>query len=71
MAQSTTAPSRLLGLVVAPFAFIGRTLVAMAEAGPRMKQVQRLNEMSDADLEALGTTRAEMVRKIFGGTIYM
>ncbi|WP_334063997.1 DUF1127 domain-containing protein [Limimaricola cinnabarinus] len=71
MAQTTTAPSRLLGLAVAPFAMIGRGLIAMAEAGPRMKQVQQLNEMSDEDLEALGTSRAEMVRKIFGGAIYM
>lgn len=69
MAQ--TATQTLTSTLIAPFAAIGRGLVAIAESGPRMKQVRRLNELSDADLEALGTTRAEMVRKIFGGSIYL
>ncbi|MGR3464426.1 MULTISPECIES: DUF1127 domain-containing protein [Rhodobacterales] len=69
MAQ--TATRSFAATLIAPFAAIGRGLVALAETGPRMKQVRRLNEMSDEDLEALGTTRAEMVRKIFGGAIYL
>ncbi|WPY96145.1 DUF1127 domain-containing protein (plasmid) [Limimaricola variabilis] len=69
MAQ--TATSSLTSILVAPFAAIGRGLVALAEAGPRMQQVRRLNEMSDEDLAALGTTRAEMVRRIFGGSVYL
>ncbi|MGR3593469.1 MAG: DUF1127 domain-containing protein [Limimaricola soesokkakensis] len=69
-ANLTTGPSlaRILG---APFALLGRGLVALAEAGPRMQQVRRLNELSDDDLAALGTTRPEMVRKIFGGSLYL
>ncbi|EYD70453.1 hypothetical protein [Limimaricola hongkongensis] len=69
MAQ--TATRSIAATLIAPFAAIGRGLVALAETGPRMQQVRRLNEMSDEDLEALGTTRAEMVRKIFGGAIYL
>ncbi|MGR3497508.1 MAG: hypothetical protein ACU0E9_01215 [Limimaricola soesokkakensis] len=73
MAQTATQSTvrSLAGILIAPFAYIGRGLVAIAEAGPRMQQVRRLNDMSDEDLAALGTTRAEMVRKIFGGSIYL
>ncbi|GAD57636.1 DUF1127 domain-containing protein [Limimaricola cinnabarinus] len=70
-ATTTNANRSLVGYLIAPFAAIGRGLVAIAEAGPRMQQVRRLNEMSDDDLAALGVTRAEMVRKIFGGSIYL
>ena len=73
MAQTTdlTSGPSIVRIFVAPFAAIGRGLVALAEAGPRMQQVRRLNELSDEDLAALGTNRPEMVRKIFGGSIYL
>lgn len=73
MAQTEILPAgRSLGrTLLAPFAAIGMMLVAIAEAGPRMKQVERLNALSDDELSALGTTRAEMVKKIFGGSLYL
>jgi len=63
----TTTKSPILSILAAPFIAFGRFLVMIAETGPRMQQVRKLNEMSDADLAALGTTRAEMVQIIFGG----
>lgn len=73
MAQTTdlTSGPSIVRIFVASFAAIGRGLVALAEAGPRMQQVRRLNELSDEDLAALGTSRPEMVRKIFNGSIYL
>jgi uncharacterized protein YjiS (DUF1127 family) len=71
MAQTEALPAgrSIARTLIAPFAAIGRFMVLIAESGPRMQQVRRLNEMSDEDLKALGTTRAEMVQKIFGGSI--
>lgn len=67
-----TAPARTLGqMLAAPFVAIGHFLVALAEAGPRMKQIEKLNAMSDADLAALGKTRDGEVRRIFGARLYI
>jgi hypothetical protein len=74
MTQTTTftAPGRTLGqLVAAPFVAIGNFLIALAEAGPRMKQIEKLNALSDADLAALGKTRDGEVRRIFGARLYI
>lgn len=50
---------------------LGRGFVAMAEAGPRMEEVRRLNALSDADLTARGTTREAEVRRIFADRFYL
>lgn len=73
MAQTEQIPTTrsFAHILIAPFATIGRGLIAIAEAGPRMQQVRRLNAMTDQDLADLGTDRAEMVRKIFGGSIHL
>ena len=67
-----TAPARSLGhLLGAPFKAFGTALVALAEAGPRMQQINRLNAMTDDQLAALGKTRAGEVRRIFGAHFYI
>lgn len=73
MAQTDTNPAgrSIARILIAPFAAIGRFMVLVAESGPRMQQVRRLNELSDEDLAALGTSRPEMVRKIFGGSLHI
>ncbi|THD85095.1 DUF1127 domain-containing protein [Aliigemmobacter aestuarii] len=48
---------------------IGAALVRMAEAGPQMDSVRRLNALTDAELAARGTNRAEMVGRIFANRI--
>lgn len=72
MAQTsnlTTGPS-LARTLTAPFAALGRFFTAIAEARPLVQQFNRLNEMSDEDLAALGTTRGEMVQKIIGRQVH-
>jgi hypothetical protein len=62
---------RVIGHALYSFASaIGHGLVRMAEAGPRMQAIGRLNAMSDEELEAKGVTREEMVRRIFGASFY-
>lgn len=63
---TTTKPGFHLPTFLArPFVATFNVLVAMAEAHPRMAQINRLNALSDAELAARGTTRADEVRRIF------
>jgi hypothetical protein len=48
------------------FSALWGRLVAMAEARPEMRAIQRLNALSDDDLAARGLTRAGEVRRILG-----
>lgn len=57
----------LLELITTPFRAIGRGLIALAEAGPKMAQLRKLNKMSDADLTAKGLTRDNEALRIVGG----
>lgn len=67
-ASNAPKTSQNLGsLLSAPFRAVGRGLVALAEAGPRMEQVRRLSALSDEELAARGTDRAAEVRRIFTG----
>lgn len=67
-----TAPARSLGhLLAVPFKAFGTALVALAEASPRMQQINRLNAMTDDQLAALGKTRAGEVRRMFGAHFYI
>lgn len=55
---------------VAPFRAVGAFLVRLAEKGPRMQAVHRLNETTDEELAARGLTREGEVRRIFGSLYY-
>jgi uncharacterized protein YjiS (DUF1127 family) len=69
MAFITTAKSEfsLAATLARPFRGVWNFLVLVAEAHPRMEAVNKLNALSDADLEARGTTRSDEVRRIFAG----
>lgn len=70
-ATFTTNPLRFVtGALVSVLKGIGNTLIRMAEAGPKMREVKRLNEQSDADLAAKGLTREGEVRRIFSAHFY-
>lgn len=71
MATTTLAPKSVLSLstLTAPFRAIGRGLVALAESGPRMAAIRKLNETSDEELAARGTTRMDEVNRIFSGSL--
>ncbi len=57
------------------FARIGpsifNALIAIAEASPRYKAVEKINALSDDQIEAMGTTRADLVRDALGAYLYL
>lgn len=71
-ARSNRNAFGLLGkTLAAPFVGIGRFLVTMAEASPRMRQLNKLARMSDADLQKRGLTREDEIRRILGVGAYL
>ncbi len=68
--NSTMAGARP-GLLSRILSGAGHFILSMAEAGPRMAEVRRLNATSDADLAARGTTRLAEVHRIFGPRIHL
>ncbi len=56
------------GSLLAPFRAVGRFMIALAEASPQMRALNRLSQMSDAELSAKGLTRDGEVRRILGGS---
>lgn len=54
--------------LLAPFRAVGRFMIALAEASPQMRALNRLSQMSDAELSAKGLTRDGEVRRILGGS---
>ncbi len=57
------------------FASIGnaivRSMTAIAEADSRVRRVQQLQAMSDAELAERGISRDEIVHHVFRSTYYM
>lgn len=53
--------------LLAPFRAFGRAVIALAEASPQMRALNRLSLVSDTELSALGTTREREIRRILGG----
>lgn len=54
-----------------PFRAIWNGLIMMAEANPRFKEIQKLNDTSDEELAERGLERADVVRHIFRDRLYM
>lgn len=72
MAFVTVPPrTRLIDWLAAPFRALGRFLVLLAEAGPRLAALDRLNRLSDEELAARGTTREAEVQRIMGFRSYI
>ncbi|MBN2905626.1 MAG: DUF1127 domain-containing protein [Rhodobacteraceae bacterium] len=46
-------------------------LARMVENHPRMRQIERLNKTSDAELECRGVTRQEVIQHIFRDRYYI
>ena len=75
-----TAPQMVWELVGNTTSMAGRTarktgqslmngMEKMAQASRYYKAAQRIAEMSDDELEAKGTTRAEVIQRAFGGFV--
>lgn len=65
------APFSILGALAAPFKVIGRLLIILAEANPRMRQLEQLNRFSDEELASKGLTRDGEIRRIMGVNSYI
>lgn len=65
---TTTAPT-------SPLAGLGNrilsALTAIAEANPRMREMERLSAKSDADLAKMGLKREEIVRHVLRDSLYI
>ncbi|MGO4914846.1 DUF1127 domain-containing protein [Pseudogemmobacter sp. W21_MBD1_M6] len=69
--KSIHFPQGLAQVAAAPFrAFFG-LMVQIAESNTRMRQVEFLNGLSDAQLAKRGLTRDGIVRHVFGDMFYL
>ena len=62
---STHHGESLLGPVARFFSIIGNALVSMGEANSKIRQVDALNSMSDAELAKRGIKREDIVQHVF------
>lgn len=70
MAHAVAAPSTKPSLR-AFFAAIGRGLVWLGENNTRMRQIEHLTSLSDAELATKGLKREDIVRHVFRDTFYI
>ena len=71
VSTNTSAATHLGRDVLGFLAKIGRGLVAIGEANPRIKKMEYLSSLSDAQLAARGLKREDIVRYVFGNKIYL
>lgn len=73
MAYTTqaTASTGIIAAVQNFFQSLGTALVNVAEANPRMKQVELLQRMTDAELAERGIKREDIVRVVFKDMLYV
>lgn len=58
-------------IIAAGFAAIGAALVRSAENTGRMRRLERLRAMSDAELAKMGLRRDDIVRHVFRDLYYI
>lgn len=56
--------------LLAPFRAVGRFMILMAEASPKMKALTALSRTTDAELAAKGKTRDGEIRRIMGAAMW-
>ncbi|MEX5729225.1 uncharacterized protein Ga0609869_002578 [Rhodovulum iodosum] len=69
MAFADTTPQGAASPSVRGAGLLAR-LVRMMENHPRMRRVQALNALSDADLARMGLTRQEAIMQVLGDRVY-
>ncbi|WP_417209187.1 DUF1127 domain-containing protein [Antarctobacter sp.] len=67
--HTTIAPSG--NIFAGFFSSIFNVLMAIAEANPRLKEVERLNAMSDDQLARRGLKREDIVHHVFRDCMYV
>lgn len=69
--RSNGLQSTILGALAAPFVAIGRFMVLLAEANPKMRELNRLSQFTDEELVSKGLTREAEIRRIMGVNAYL
>ncbi|SMX37850.1 hypothetical protein [Maliponia aquimaris] len=71
-AQLTTAPRGIItGSITSFFQSVFNGLTSIAETNSRVKEVERLNALSDANLATKGLRREDIVRHVFRDVYYV
>ena len=70
-AAAPASAASVLAVLAKPFVAFGKILVAMGEANDRSRKVQRLMEMSDAELAERGLSRDTIVHHVFSDVYYV
>jgi hypothetical protein len=58
-----------LAALGAPFVALNTLLMSLAQANSQIRRINELNRVSDAELEARGTTREAELRRAFGVSV--
>ena len=67
--QTAIETQSLWDKVVAPFHAFGELLIRLSEANVRVREVERLSKLSDAELSEIGVAREDIVRHVYRGTL--
>lgn len=71
-AQLTNAPHGIIaGSITGFFQSLFNGLIAIAESNSRVKEVDRLNALSDAQLARIGLRREDITRYVFRDMLYV
>lgn len=71
-AQLTSAPHGIIaGSISSFFQSVFNGLTAIAETNSRVKEAERLNALSDAQLAKIGLRREDIVRHVFRDVYYV
>lgn len=71
LSTNTSGPGYFGRSVLGFFSKIGHGLLAIAEANPRVKKMDYLSSLSDAELAAKGLKRQDIARHVFANKMYL
>ncbi|MEX0282387.1 MAG: DUF1127 domain-containing protein [Arenibacterium sp.] len=67
--QTAIETSSLGDKIIAPLRAFGTFLVRLSEANVRVREMERLSALSDAELAKTGLTREDTVRHVYRGAL--
>ncbi len=67
--QSRLETPSLFDRLAALFQSFGGLLIRLSEADVRVRELERLSAMNDADLKGLGLDREDIVRHVYCGAL--
>ena len=70
-APATATHTSFAGILDRMSEGLTRGLTFLVENNPRYRQISAINELSDAELSKRGTTRADMMRRVFSDRYYL